>query len=91
MIKRIIRWQIGPYRYARGFIFNGYGKSFADYAKLVEEARKDFPSLTEKDIDVGRVIKSAEMNQFIAVAFRLEPAESHPAYEVWDHQDFELI
>lgn len=90
MIKRIIRWEVNGTQYARGFIFGNYGWSFTDYAALVKEAKRDFPRLFDDDIIVNRVTKSADMKGFKAISFRLEPAESHSNYEIWDRQDFEL-
>lgn len=51
MIKRIIRWEVNGTQYARGFIFGNYGWSVADYAKLVKQAKQDFPSLTDDNIE----------------------------------------
>ena len=90
MIKRIIRWEVNGKQYARGFIFGDYGWSFADYAKLVEEAKKDFPHLTDDDIQPSKVVKSEDLNQFKVILFSLEPTQSHPDYEVCAKWDFEL-
>ena len=43
MIKRIIRWEAGGIQFARGYIFGGHNWSFAAYAELASEAKKDFP------------------------------------------------
>ena len=90
MIKRIIRWEVNGPQYARGFIFGNYGWSVADYAKLVKQAKQDFPSLTDDNIEPGKVVKSTYMNKFKVVSFPLEPTQAHPDYDVCNKWDFEL-
>ncbi len=90
MIKRIIRWESGGRRYAKGYIFGDHGWTVTDYAKLVNQAKEDFPGLTDDDIELSRVTKSLYMNRFKTVEFRLEPTQTHPEYQIWDKWDFEL-
>ena len=57
MIKRIIRWEAGGIQFAHGYIFGGCNWSFAAYAELASEAKKDFPLLTDERIEVHKTVK----------------------------------
>ncbi len=90
MIKRIIRWEAGGIQFAHGYIFGGYNWSFAAYAALVSEAKKDFPSLTDERIEIHKMVKSADSLKRQVVSFPLEPTQTHLEYQIWDKWDFEL-
>lgn len=90
MIKRIIRWEVNGTQYARGYIFGNYGWSFADYARLVKQAKQDFPSLTDDNIELSKVIRSTYLNKFKVISFPLQSTQAHSDYDVCDKWDFEL-
>ena len=91
MIKRIIRWEAGGIQFARGYIFGGCNWSFAAYAELASEAKKDFPLLTDERIEVHKTVKSGDYRlKRQVVSFPLEPTQSHRDYEERDYWDFEL-
>jgi hypothetical protein len=86
--KRIITWKSGDHTYSRGFIFGNYGHSAADYAKLVAEARQDFPHLKPTDIDCSKVTQSSYMKGFAVVSFALPPNAERDGYDQWGSFDF---
>lgn len=81
--KRIITWQAAGATFSRGFIFGNLGCSAADYAKLVKQARKDFPHLKLENIELGKVLKSSYMKGFALVSF---PLPAHTEREGYDQR-----
>lgn len=92
--KRIITWRWGnnptqdEHTATRGFIFGGYNASAPAYTRLVEEARRDFPSLRDKDIELSKVTQSTYMKGFIVVSFPLPPNTEKRGYDNWQRFDF---
>lgn len=89
MDKRIYTWKWGnnlsndEYESARAFIFGNYGEDFAHYAKMVAEAKKDFPNLKDKDIIVSKVTESSYMKHFAVISFSVKPETRVKGYEFY--------
>lgn len=73
---------------SRAFIIGNYPDSWADYNKLVKEAKKDFPHLTDNEIDVGKITVSSSMKGFILISFLLPSNTAHPEYDARGSANF---
>ncbi len=91
MTKRIIRTKSSIGVFINGYIFGNYGCSVNDYNLLIQEAKKDFPFLTDDDIRLDKVSKSTYMKGFIFVQFRLREEDIKEGYDIWNWIDFETI
>lgn len=95
MDKRIITWQWGnnpthdEHTTSRAFIFDNYGDNFAHYARVVEEAKRDFPDLKDEDITIGKVSVSPYMKHFIMITFLVADNLQREGYRSTSKFDFE--
>jgi hypothetical protein len=92
--KRIITWKWGnnptrdEYTTSRAYIFGNYGDNYAHYARLVKEAKRDFPRLRNRDITVSVVRESTYMKNFIYISWLVKPNQQKEGYEKWGRFDF---
>jgi hypothetical protein len=89
MNKRIISWSVGEVTFSRGFIFGNYNNSYSAFTKLIKEAKKDFPSLSNEDIELSKITKSSYMKGFIFVSFPVRAKMVHKEYSNWSRFDFD--
>lgn len=75
--------------YANGFIFGDYGWSLEKYKQLASIARRDFPFLTDEDIEIDRVRVSTYMKEFSYIRFPLHEIIGREGYTRWTRRDFE--
>lgn len=77
--KKIYTWTVGNSKFTRGFIMSS-DSSATNIIRLIEEAKRDFPWLTNNDLEIGKVIRSRGMNNHILVTFLLPNDEKHESY-----------
>lgn len=94
--KRIIthKWGNNPtndeYTSSNGFVISGgsYGRSLAFYQSLAAEAKKDFPHLTDDQIECFVIVRSSYNNGFAGVRFQLPENTSKSGYSADSKLDF---
>jgi hypothetical protein len=64
----------------RGYILGGYNSSFERICAMAAEAKKDFPNLQDKDIEVGFVTSSRCVKNFWGIHFPLPNETRHKDY-----------
>jgi len=80
--KFIVEHEVGGTTYTNGFIIaKHYNHSLAAYKKLVDEARKTFPDLTDEAIDCCTVVASGWCKSCPIIRFLLPNGSRDDGWE----------
>ena len=89
MEKIIATHEAGNTKSSYGFIVSrNYNRSLKHFKHLAAEAQKDFPNLTEADIECFIVTHSNYNRGLPGVRFRLEANTQHPDYHACERVQF---
>lgn len=88
------KWGNGPTRdeitSSNGFVLcDLYSRSLTTFKMLAEEAKKDFPDLSDDDIECFVVTKSSYNKGCPGVRFSLPDNARHPDYHACERVEFE--
>lgn len=81
MTKLLYSWTINNCQYNRAFIIGGYEDTLAHINRMITEAKKDFPNISDSDITVSKIYHSNRYKYMSVISFLI----SNSTYKNYRH------